>query len=160
MISILYFSARTFALKSDLTLNANIRAYKIVDNNLVYDEAKDAELQAEWEISSETILYKDNDGTTGSVFLDKSKTKFSKLKITAKSNTDTWQTIEIPTNVEQFRISIIDNNSSGTDAWIKQNTYILNDDEITFQSGFWRNINGNVSGQESAITIYEVIGYK
>jgi hypothetical protein len=29
-------------------LNANIRAYKIVDNNLVYDEAKDTTLQEEW----------------------------------------------------------------------------------------------------------------
>lgn len=29
-------------------INANIRAYKIVDNNLVYDEAKDAELCEKW----------------------------------------------------------------------------------------------------------------
>jgi hypothetical protein len=32
----------------DWVLNANIRAYKIVDNNLVYDEARAAELEAEW----------------------------------------------------------------------------------------------------------------
>jgi hypothetical protein len=30
-------------------LKANIRAYKIVDNNLVYDSAKDAELTALWQ---------------------------------------------------------------------------------------------------------------
>lgn len=29
--------------------SANIRAYKIVNGNLVYDSAKDAELQAKWE---------------------------------------------------------------------------------------------------------------
>jgi hypothetical protein len=30
--------------------NANIRAYKITNNNLVYDEAKDTELKTEWEL--------------------------------------------------------------------------------------------------------------
>lgn len=30
--------------------NANIRAYKITDNNLVYDSAKDIELQEKWKI--------------------------------------------------------------------------------------------------------------
>lgn len=32
----------------DWATNANIRAYKIVDGNLVYDADRDAELQAEW----------------------------------------------------------------------------------------------------------------
>jgi hypothetical protein len=33
----------------DWILNANIRAYKIVENNLTYDAARDAALEAEWE---------------------------------------------------------------------------------------------------------------
>lgn len=33
----------------DWVLNANIRAYKIVSNNLTYDATRNAELQAEWE---------------------------------------------------------------------------------------------------------------
>ena len=32
----------------DWILNANIRAYKITNGNLVYDAARDEELQAEW----------------------------------------------------------------------------------------------------------------
>ena len=36
--------------------NANIRAYKIVSNNLVYDAAKAAELEAEWERAASGIV--------------------------------------------------------------------------------------------------------
>lgn len=35
--------------------NANIRAYKLVAGNLTYDEAKAAELEAEWEIAANGI---------------------------------------------------------------------------------------------------------
>lgn len=36
--------------------NANIRAYKIVSNNLIYDSAKDAELQAQWATEGEYAI--------------------------------------------------------------------------------------------------------
>lgn len=50
-------------------LNANIRAYKITNNNLVYDEAKDEELQAEWEIESTPIKTLFN-GSMGNIGTD------------------------------------------------------------------------------------------
>lgn len=46
-------------------LYANIRAYKIVNNNLVYDAARDAELQAEWELTGNYIAYSTEERIVG-----------------------------------------------------------------------------------------------
>ena len=106
------------------------------------------------------VLYENSSGTSGSVSLNESKTNFSKLKILAKSNGGVWQTIEIPTTTTTFRISIIDNNGSGTTPWFKQNTYRLDNEQLTLTDGFWKNISSGSEAAEPAITIYEVVGYK
>lgn len=49
-------------------LNANIRAYKIVNNNLVYDEAKDAALQEEWEQTGHYNTFSDKEVIIGTWF--------------------------------------------------------------------------------------------
>jgi hypothetical protein len=50
----------------DWASNANIQAYKIVDNNLVYDSVRDEQLQAQWEeeLQNSTIKVIDNLNST------------------------------------------------------------------------------------------------
>lgn len=106
------------------------------------------------------VLYESSSGTGGNITLSDTYTNYSKLEITAKSNGTVWQTFKIPTTQAKFRISIVDNNGSGTNAWIKTAFYELNGTTITCTDYFWKNINGNNYGAENTITIYEVLGYK
>lgn len=46
-------------------LYANIRAYKIVNNNLVYDAARDAELQAKWALTGDYRVYSTDEQIIG-----------------------------------------------------------------------------------------------
>jgi hypothetical protein len=62
--------------------NANIEAYKIVDNNLVYDSARDAELQAQWAREEESCK-------------PKIPTKTSELINDSEFSTESWVTNEI-----------------------------------------------------------------
>jgi hypothetical protein len=62
--------------------NANIEAYKIVDNNLVYDSVRDAELQAKWAMEEESCK-------------PKIPTKTSELINDSEFSTESWVTNEI-----------------------------------------------------------------
>lgn len=138
-------------------------------NNLVVDNLNDettdqapsvrAVLEA-LEKLKPVVLYESSSGTTGNITLSDNYTNYSKLEITAKSNGTVWQTFKIPTTQDKFRISIVDNNGSGTNAWIKTAFYELNGTTITCTDYFWKNINGNNYGAENTITIYEVLGHK
>ena len=59
-----------------------------------------------------------------------------------------------------FRIAVVDNNFSGTNAWLKQTTYNLEDKKITMSNAFWREINSTTQGTEDVLLINKVVGIK
>jgi hypothetical protein len=145
----------------DWILNANIRAYKITNGNLVYDAARDEALQAEWALEGkEVVLFESENGVGGNITLKDDYTNYSELEITAKSNGSVWQTFKVPTTQTKFRICIVDNNGSGSNAWLKTAFYELSGKTITCTDYFWKNINGNNYGAENTITIYKITGYR
>ena len=109
----------------------------------------------------ETILYNANGSpTAGSVTLNDSKSNYDELCISGWSNSSALFNVKVPTNNTQFRIAVVDNNSSGTNAWLKQTTYSLEDKKITMSSAFWREINSSQQGTDDALRINKVIGIK
>ena len=66
----------------------------------------------------ETILYNANGSPkAGSVTLSDSISNYDELCISGWSNSNTLFNVKVPTNKTQFRIAVVDNNSSGTNAW-------------------------------------------
>ena len=109
----------------------------------------------------ETILY-DAKGSpkAGSVTLSDSKSNYDELCISGWSNSSALFNVKVPTNETQFRIAVVDNNSSGTNAWLKQTTYNLEDKKITMSSAFWREINSSQQGTDDVLRINKVVGIK
>lgn len=60
--------------------NANIRAYKLVDGNLVYDKTRNTELEAKWELQGKKILWK------GASYMNASQTAELSEPISAQLN--------------------------------------------------------------------------
>ena len=109
----------------------------------------------------ETILYDANGNpTAGSVTSSDSISNYDELCISGWTNSASLFNVKIPTNKTQFRIAVVDNNSSGTNAWLKQTTYNLEDKKITMLSAFWREINSSQQGTDDVIRINEVVGIK
>nr|DAK84732.1 MAG TPA: hypothetical protein [Caudoviricetes sp.] len=109
----------------------------------------------------ETVLYNANGSpTAGSVTLSDSISKYDELCISGWSNANALFNVNVPTNKTQFRIAVVDNNSSGTNAWLKQTTYNLEDKKITMLSAFWREINSTQQGTDDSIRINKVVGIK
>ena len=109
----------------------------------------------------ETILYNANGSPrAGSVTLIYSKSNYDELCISGWSNSGALFNVNVPTNKTQFRIAVVDNNGSGTNAWLKQTVYNLDDKKITMLSAFWREINSNQQGTDDALRINKVIGIK
>ena len=109
----------------------------------------------------EKVLYNANGSPkAGSVTLSDSKSNYDELCISGWSNSHALFNVKVPTNKAQFRIAVVDNNSSGTNAWLKQTTYNLEDKKITMSSAFWREINSNQQGTDDALRINKVIGIK
>ena len=109
----------------------------------------------------ETILYNANGSpTAGSVTLSDSKSNYDELCISGWSNSNALFNVKVPTNKTQFRIAVVDNNSSGTNAWLKQTTYSLEDKKITMSSAFWREINSSQQGTDDVLRINKVVGIK
>lgn len=106
------------------------------------------------------VLYESDSGTGGNITLSDTYTNYSYIEVTAKSNGTVFQTFKVPTTQSKFRISIVDNNGSGSNAWLKVAFYTLSEKTITCSDYFWKNINGNNYGAENTITIYQVLGYK
>lgn len=64
--------------------NANIRAYKVVDGNLVFDEEEDARLQEEYKncgIAGEHILFNDDSGTDEMITLKDYASNYKYIEI-------------------------------------------------------------------------------
>ena len=109
----------------------------------------------------EKVLYNANGSpTAGSVTLSDSKSNYDELCISGWSNSNALFNVKVPTNKAQFRIAVVDNNSSGTNAWLKQTTYNLEDKKITMSSAFWREINSSQQGTDDTIRINKVVGIK
>ena len=109
----------------------------------------------------EKVLYNANGSpTAGSVTLSDSKSNYDELCISGWSNSSALFNVKVPTNKTPFRIAVVDNNSSGTNAWLKQTTYNLEDKKITMSSAFWREINSTQQGTDDALRINKVIGIK
>ena len=109
----------------------------------------------------EKVLYNANGSpTAGSVTLSNSISNYDELCISGWSNSNALFNVKVPTNKAQFRIAVVDNNSSGTNAWLKQTTYNLEDKKITMSSAFWREINSSQQGTDDALRINKVIGIK
>ena len=109
----------------------------------------------------EKVLYNANGNPkAGSVTLSDSKSNYDELCISGWSNSSALFNVKVPTNRAQFRIAVVDNNSSGTNAWLKQTTYNLEDKKITMSSAFWREINSSQQGTDDALRINKVVGIK
>lgn len=109
----------------------------------------------------EKVLYNANGNpTAGSVTLSDSISNYDELCISGWSNSTALFNVKVPANKAQFRIAVVDNNSSGTNAWLKQTTYNLEDKKITMLSAFWREINSSQQGTDDTIRINEVVGIK
>ena len=109
----------------------------------------------------ETILYNANGSIIAvSVTLSDSISNYDELCISGWSNSSALFNVKVPTNKTQFRIAVVDNNSSGTNAWLKQTTYNLEDKKITMLSAFWREINSSQQGTDDTLRINKVVGIK
>lgn len=109
----------------------------------------------------EKVLYNANgNATTGNITLSDSISDYDELLISGWSNANALFNVRVPTNKIQFRIAVVDNNSSGTNAWLKQTTYSLEDKKITMSSALWREINSTTTGTDNTLKINEVIGIK
>lgn len=109
----------------------------------------------------EKVLYDANGSPkAGSVTLSDSKSNYDELCISGWSNSGALFNVKVPTNNTQFRISVVDNNGSGTNAWLKQTVYKLEDKKITMLSALWREINSSQHGTDDALRINKVIGIK
>ena len=109
----------------------------------------------------EKVLYNANGNPkAGSVTLSDSISNYDELCISGWSNSNALFNVKVPTNKTQFRIAVVDNNSSGTNAWLKQTTYSLEDKKITMSSAFWREINSSQQGTDDALRINKVVGIK
>ena len=109
----------------------------------------------------EKVLYNANGSPkAGSVTLSDSKSNYDELCISGWSNSTVLFNVKVPTNKTQFRISVVDNNGSGTNAWLKQTTYNLEDKKITMLSAFCREINSSQQGADDALRINKVVGIK
>lgn len=71
---------------------ANIRAYKITNNNLVYDSAKDAELQAEWAKKSGVEYFSTDEVRIGE-WIDGKSIYRKVIQTTLPSATSSWTVI-------------------------------------------------------------------
>ncbi len=112
-------------------------------------------------MSKETILYDSNGSpTTENITLTDSKDNYDELCISGCTNTECAFTIRVSTSDTFFRISVVDNNGTGTNAWLKLSNYTLADKKITVSSAFWREINSNATGTDNALLINKVIGIK
>ena len=112
-------------------------------------------------IPLEKVLY-DAKGSpkAGTVTLSDSKSNYDELCISGWTNSAALFNVKIPTNKTQFKIAVVDNNSSGTNPWLKQTTYNLEDKKITMLSAFWREINSSQQGTDDALRINKVVGIK
>ena len=109
----------------------------------------------------EKVLYNANGSpTAGSVTLSDSISNYDELCISGWSNSTALFNVKVPTNKTQFKIAVVDNNSSGTNAWLKQTTYNLENKKITMSSAFWREINSSQQGTDDALRINKVVGIK
>lgn len=112
-------------------------------------------------IPLEKVLYDAKGNTkTGSVTLSDSKSNYDELCISGWSNSGFLFNVNVPTNRTQIRIAVVDNNGSGTNAWLKQTIYKLEDKKITILSAFWREINSSQQGTDDALRINKVVGIK
>lgn len=109
----------------------------------------------------ETVLYNANGSpTAGSVTLSDSISNYDELRISGWSNANASFDIRIPTTNTFFRISVVDNNGSGTSAWLKQTSYSLKDKQIAMSSAFWREISSTTQGTDDTLRINMVVGIK
>lgn len=104
-------------------------------------------------------LYYNSAGTYESVPLSRSKSEFEILKIVFITNAGGWGIAEVPTDRASFALHFVDNNSSGTKAWLKKTNYTINDKELTRGSALGVNINNNSEYTDgNCIKVVEVIG--
>ena len=108
----------------------------------------------------ETVLFENTSGTAGDITLKYSSSNYDELRISGHSNSNVFFTVHVPTNKSSFRISVVDNNGSGTNAWLKQTVYSLNGTKIAVTSALWKNINGTDNGTDNALRIDKIVGIK
>jgi hypothetical protein len=78
---------------------ANIRAYKIISGNLVYDEARNTELENEWEKCKNgyVVLYENESGTIESIDdLTEDVEKYSYIEIFYSKNSEYFCSVKVP----------------------------------------------------------------
>lgn len=153
---------------ADWVLNANIRAYKITNGNLVYDANRDAALQAEYNarlLPNEFILYESTNGSNGNITLNDSVTNYKYIEILYRNNDSVFNSVKIETpNGKVVSLSAL--TVTGGVIYAKTKAVAINNNTISTK---WTN--GHVEyridgagcthlGTNNYIYITKVIGYK
>lgn len=139
---------------------ANIRAYKIVDGNLVYDEARAAALEAEWSsiTGNKTLLFEGVAGAGDTINLTDDYTKFKVLHIvTGLENLDFGSaliasTLSINDEIDGSKIWC---NSNGQTQIHAVQLNVINTKQLKVNSAYWQRLaQNNTAGLSILNTVY------
>ena len=147
-------------------LKANIRAYKVVSGNLVYDEAKDAELAAEvskYEDNLTAVCLFEGD-SSADITLNDEISNYKYLEILYGNSTKTLSnSVKVSTQCSGVALSVMA--TAGIHLYINTTELIFNINKLTIgRCGINDLKNGATSivssSTTSPINIYKVFGYK
>ncbi len=147
-------------------LYANIRAYKIVNNNLVYDAARDAELQAEWEKAAQNIppvvLFEGN--TTGNIVLKDDLSNYSYIEI-FYGNSDKTLCNNTKVFTDSLSVTLMVCVTTTGHFWINSTELLLETNQLTVSRCGSNDVNNYAyavinANTTSVINVFKVLGYK
>lgn len=150
-------------------LNANIRAYKIVDNNLVYDSAKDAEIEAELALSlnvdAPLCLYNNTSGSTGTITLKEDASNFSAIEIMYGADSVYFSTGKIYSpNGKTIATAMQKIRSANNIIDLYTSNWTISTNKITFVKASNKYLNDSsavaTAGTNAYVRIYKVVGYR
>lgn len=151
---------------ADWVLNANIRAYKITNGNLVYDANRDAALQAEYNaklLPNEFILYESTSGSTGTTNLSDNAINYKYLEIFYTADGIFGSVKVEPVETRKFSTTIIYSNENNYQ-FIFSSTFVINGAKLTWfssRNNYIADANNVASyGSNPYVKIRKVIGYK
>lgn len=154
---------------ADWVLNANIRAYKITNGNLVYDANRDAALQAEYNVKllpNEFLLYENSNGTNGNITLSETSANFRYLEVFYQISGWGTKSVKVESGKGiQLEIMSFDTNDWNNIGYI-QNIKVLNVSGQTISNHihrrifFYPNYTKPLEDGTNNIYITKVIGYR
>lgn len=139
---------------------ANIRAYKIVDGQLVYDANRAAELETEWSDSTcnKVLLFEGVAGAGDTINLTDDYTKFKILHIVTGTDTVDFgsaliaSTLSINKEIDGFKLWC---NSNGQTQIHAVQFNVINTKQLNVNSAYWQRLaQNNAAGLGILNTVY------